>query len=171
MRTTYFIARALSALNKNTRYDLPGITPPFAAEQWPENSSIDCSGFINWCLRFSESRKVKHPLYERTNGGWFETSAIYADAKSPVGYFTEIKEAVSGALLVYPDQVKSGYKREGHIAIILRSHGKNISDIEKIIHCSNGAYKADGDAIKVTDPQVFLKNTKTIIVWFDGLQP
>lgn len=77
MDVNTLLTRAASGLGKKTKYKSPGRMPPFAASTWSANIEADCSGFVDWCLRFSQSRKVDHPLYKRVNGGWFETTAIH----------------------------------------------------------------------------------------------
>ena len=171
MNVETLITRALSAIDKTTRYESPGVMPAFAANSWPAAAKNDCSGFVNWCLRFSQNRKVDHPLYHKVNGGWFETSAIHADGISTVGFFTQIQQVKPGALVVYPDFVgQDGKNHDGHIGIVLEGSGSGVEGINKIIHCSFGNWKATGDAIQITDPQVWLRKSTSIIVWCEGLE-
>lgn len=164
------VSRAKSGLGKGTQYKSPGKLPKFASPAWPANAKNDCSGFMYWCLRFSsnppESRQVDHPLYKKTNGGWFETTAIHADGIASVGYFTRIENPVVGAMLVYPDL--GGH--DGHIGIVtkVKSNPKGIAGVSSIIHCSLGAWNSKQDAIQETDPAIWLKNKASIIVWYDG---
>ncbi len=90
MKVPVLVARACSALGKKTVYESPGVIPSFAAIDWPKGARIDCSGFVDWCLRFTESRRVDHPLYKKVNGGWFETTAIHADGNDSTGFFLEL---------------------------------------------------------------------------------
>jgi hypothetical protein len=108
MNVAVVLSRALSGVGKKTIYKSPGRMPSFASAAWPQGALNDCSGFVSWCLRFSESRKVDHPLYRRVNGGWFETTAIYQDGLESTGYFQKIDSPEPGALLVYPDYRDAG---------------------------------------------------------------
>ena len=91
MNVNTLLTRAFSGLDKKTEYKSPGVMPPFGASSWLPNIKADCSGFVDWCLRFSPNRKVNHPLYVRVNGGWFETSAIHRDGLESVGFFTKLE--------------------------------------------------------------------------------
>lgn len=171
MQVSTFITRAMSGIDKKTSYKSPGKMPSFDASSWPERAKCDCSGFVDWCLRFSPNRKVDHPLYLKTNGGWFETTAIHADGLATVGYFSRIENAKPGAMLVYPDYVgPDKTKHDGHIGIVLEVNGKGVSGVTRIIHCSLGAFNKKGDAIEVTDSSIWQRNKSSIIVWFDGLE-
>ena len=171
MKVSTFVTRAMSGIDKKTIYKSPGKMPSFEASAWPENAQNDCSGFVDWCLRFSPNRKVNHPLYNKINGGWFETTAIHADGLSSVGYFSQIDAAKPGAMLVYPDYVGSdGKNRDGHIGIVLEATGKGIEGVTKIIHCSLGSYKKHNDAILITGSEIWQAHKSSIIVWFDGIE-
>lgn len=171
MNTSTVLARALSAVNKKTVYKSPGKMPPFEANTWPEESKCDCSGFVDWCFRFSPNRKVDHPLYKKVNGGWFETTGIFEDGMSSTGYFTRLDDALPGALLVYPDYVDADQvNHDGHIGIVLEVAGKGIKGVKKIAHCSLGNFKQTGDAIQITAPHAWIARPEAIIVWLDGLQ-
>ena len=170
MNVELFLTRALSGIDKNTVYKSPGKMPSIAASVWPENARNDCSGFVNWCLRFSSDRKVDHPLYENVNGGWFETTGIYEDGIQPVGYFRELSTPVPGALLVYPDYRDGGRTRQGHIGIVLEVNGNGIEDVTEVIHCSLGNYKEFDDAIRITAPDAWLDHEESICVWYEGLE-
>lgn len=170
------MTRAFSGLNKNTEYKSPGVMPSFGASSWSPNIKADCSGFVDWCLRFSPDRKVHHPLYNRVNGdhntdyGWFETTAIHRDGIESVGFFSKLETPKVGALLVYPDYRGSdGRNHDGHIGIITRVNGNGIKGVEKIIHCSLGSWNRLGDAIQVTGPEPWLLHSNSIIVWLEGL--
>ncbi len=45
MNVKLFLSRALSALDKGTKYKSPGKMPSFATSERPENAQNDCSGF------------------------------------------------------------------------------------------------------------------------------
>lgn len=169
MDVSTLILRASSALGRNTVYDSPGKMPSFSASSWPANARNDCSGFVSWSLRFSENRKVDHPLYRKINGGWFETTAIYADGMQSTGYFDKMDSAVRGSLLVYPDYVGSdGRTHDGHIGIVLEASGKGIAGVTRVIHCSAGNYAKFKDAVQITGPDAWLAKKNSIIVWLEG---
>jgi hypothetical protein len=170
MDVSVLIARARSGLGKKTAYSSPGKMPPFSANAWPHGAKNDCSGFVSWCLRFSESRKVEHPLYKKVNGGWFETTAIHWDGLEASGYFTRRETATPGALLVYPDSVDSqGQSHDGHIGIVLSASGPGVAGVTEVIHCSLGGFKQHQDAIQVTDAKVWTTKSDSLIVWLEGV--
>ena len=169
------VTRAKSGLGKGTEYKSPGKMPKFASPTWPQNAKNDCSGFVYWSVRFPsnppESRQVDHPFYKKINGGWFETTAIYADGNASVGYFTKLDNPVVGAMLVYPDYVGAdGKSHDGHIGIItkVKANAKGIAGVSSVIHCSLGAWKSKHDAVQETDPSIWLNHKGSIIVWYDG---
>lgn len=159
------IARALSGVGKGTRYESPGRMPSFDGSAWPTNARCDCSGFVDWCLRLFPARRVDHPLYRRVNGGWFETTAIHADGHHSTGFFTRLSEARPGALLVYPDHRGS----EGHVGLVLEAAGPGVQGVTRVVHCSLGNWRSKKDAIQVTEPDAWINNEESIIVWLDDL--
>jgi hypothetical protein len=165
MQVSTVIDRALSALAKGTVYSSPGRMPSFSAHTWPHKAKNDCSGYVSWCLRFSESRKVDHSLYRRVNGGWFETTAIHRDGEESTGYFSKQARPMPGSLLVYPDAGGN----DGHIGLVLEAKGMGIAGASKVIHCSAGNYRQHGDAIQITGPNAWLARKDSIIVWYDDL--
>lgn len=171
MDVNILLTRALSGLGKNTKYKSPGKMPPFSASSWSPNIVADCSGFIDWCLRFSPSRQVDHPLYKKVNGGWFETTAIHKDGLSDSGFFSKLENPKIGAMLVYPDfRGNDGRMHDGHIGIINEVNGgSGVSGVKKVIHCSLGNSNNLGDAIQVTGPDPWLRHSNSIVVWFEGL--
>lgn len=172
MNSSVVLTRAMSGVGRKTIYSSPGKMPSFAAASWPQGASNDCSGFVSWCLRFSESRKVDHPLYKAVNGGWFETTAIHQDGLKSTGYFERIDSAVPGALLVYPDYRDSqGAVHDGHVDIVVKASGKGLAGVTSVVHCSWGSYKKNGDAIAVTDAAAWLAHKDSIIVWLEGMLP
>lgn len=171
MKVSVFLNRALSGVGKSTKYESPGKMPAFSANSWPLGAANDCSGFVDWCLRFSPDRRVDHPLYEKINGGWFETTTIHADGLSDVGYFSRVDVVVPGCLLVYPDYKGSDGKwHDGHVGVVINSNGPEISDVTEVVHCSLGSWKNHGDAIRETGPQIWEARADSIAVWFDGLE-
>lgn len=171
MNVDTLLTRAYSGLKKNTKYKSPGVMPPFAASVWTPNIKADCSGFVDWCLRFSPTRKVNHPLYIKVNGGWFETSGIWNDGMKDTGFFSRTKAPRIGGMLVYPDYRGSdGKMHDGHIGIICKVNGKDgVAGVDEIIHCSLGSSNNLGDAIQITKPTPWLNHSDSIAVWFEGL--
>ncbi len=170
MNISTLITRAQSGLGKETGYKSPGKMPSFDAPSWPAKAQNDCSGYIDWCLRFSANRKVDHPLYKKVNGGWFECTGIHSDGLANTGFFTQLESARPGAMLVYPDFIGSdGKSHDGHIGIVLAANGKGVKGVSKIIHCSLGNWSKFGDAIQVTGSEPWQAHANAIIVWFDGL--
>ena len=172
MKAETIVARARSALGRKTRYESPGVSPDLAASSWPVSGAhTDCSGFVAWCMRMP--RAIDHPFYKKVNGGWFETSGIYADGLASVGFFTELDKPRVGSLLVYPDSKSaSGKIHQGHIGIVssVAPSGSGVTAVEKVIHCSAGGWKRSKDAIQETTPVAWLANPKSIIVWLDGTE-
>jgi len=153
------LLRAQSVLQKKTIYKLGkgGFDP-----SKPMTTQCDCSGFIAWAIG------IPRELPPRSNK-WLSTDEYWAGGKPvKVGLFAkkEMNLATVGDLLVYPD---SGGK-QGHIAIVVKvQNGKPVS----IIHCSNGNFKNFGDAIRETDPGVFLSGnhpTRLMQVNYDILK-
>jgi hypothetical protein len=145
--------------------------PSFEASSWPDGGVCDCSGFVDWCLRAFPGRKVDHPLYKKVNGGWFETTAIYADGLAATGYFSRLTTPKPGALLVYPDyKGDDGKNHDGHIGIVTAASGDDVAGVQSIIHCSLGGWKHHGDAVQETAPEAWLAHGNSIIVWYEGLE-
>lgn len=165
MHVDTLISRAKSGLNKHTRYQSPGTTPPLDAVTWPPSGAkIDCSGFMAWCLRVS--RKVNHPKYIQINGGWFETTAIHADVANSWGFFEQLSIPRVGAFLVYPDH--DGH--DGHIGVVTSvKGGSGINGVSSIIHCSLGAWNTHQDAIMETPPTPFLHQANSLIGWYTDI--
>lgn len=162
MEVATLAARARSGLEKHTKYESPGVTPPLAANTWPAGGAkIDCSGYMAWCLRIS--RKVSHPKYIQINGGWFETTAIYADVAGSWGFFEQLATPRVGAFLVYPDH--DGH--DGHIGVVTAINGKaGVQGVDSIIHSSLGAWNHQQDSIQETLPTPWLHQPKSLIGWY-----
>lgn len=149
------VTRARGAIGHGCVYALgKGGMHPDALHPWPPgmpNLGCDCSGFVAWALGVSRYLTKNHPHYEF--GGWFETSAVYRDAKSPFGFVAEVlwAEARPGDILVWGDH--AGH--QGHIGLISEAdeHGPT-----KVIHCSKGNWRTTGDAIQETDVDIFRRN-------------
>jgi cell wall-associated NlpC family hydrolase len=149
------VAKAMSAVGTGTEYSLFEGTP---------GKACSCSRFIAWVLGVPV--KIDLPLYRRWNGGWFETTAVYRDAKSPYGFFREVpwELAEPADLVVWPDTVKG----QGHMGLVVQAKA-GLGPAE-VVHCSRGNWKRTGDAIRVTDPKVFVLNRAVVARWhdFDG---
>jgi len=134
--------RAHSALNLKTVYKLGkgGFDPtkPFTPQ-------CDCSGFIAWAIGISRELPPKSTKWLSTDEYWKGGSPV----KANLFLQKKLNEAMVGDLLVYPD---SG-GMQGHIGII-NQVDHNIPSF--VIHCSNGNFKNFGDAVRITNPNVFL---------------
>lgn len=158
------VARALSGVGSSTTYTMKDMSSaPLEAERWPEKGMrIDCSGFIAWCLRMP--RRVRHPLYQKVNGGWFETTALYRDGMDQTGYFGKVDTARSGSLLVYPD--RAGV--EGHVGVVIEATGDGIKGVVSVVHCSSGNFRKTGKAIQQTDAKPWRAREDAIIIDYEG---
>lgn len=157
--TPQTMQRAKSALKRKTVYKLGkgGFDPTK-----PMTIQCDCSGFIAWAIG------IPRELPPKSNK-WLSTDQYWAGGK-PVkaGLFTQkdLSAAAVGDLLVYPD---SG-GRQGHISVVSAVKNKKPSHI---IHCSSGNFKNFGDAIRETDPSIFLAGnhkTKLMGINYDVLK-
>jgi cell wall-associated NlpC family hydrolase len=157
------IARATSAADTETPYVSPGKSPPLQAARWPDSwTGIDCSGFVAWCFRMS--RRVTHPLYVKTNGGWFETTALHRDGMDVSGLFRPLERARPGSLLVYPD--RDG--KDGHVGLVMEADGPGIAGVRAIVHCSAGNHRRTGRAIRTTDATPWVARNDSLIIDYDG---
>lgn len=165
MDVATLVARAKSGLGKKTQYSSPGKTPALDAVSWPATGGkIDCSGFLAWCLRIS--RKVPHPKYVNINGGWFETTAIHADAQASWGFFEQLTVPAVGAFLVYPDE--NGH--DGHIGLVSAVNGSaGIEGVTSVIHCSYSGWTKHGDAIRETGPSAWISRPDSRIAWYASI--
>jgi hypothetical protein len=117
----------------------------------PSTVQCDCSGFVAWCLGVSR-KLVGNPYYANLNGGWFETSAVYRDARSPLGMVEEVSIPKPGDIIVWPDRPPN----QGHIGIISRVN--EAGHPTTVIHCSKGNQKEYGDAIQENDSLLFFNH-------------
>jgi len=147
--TQQTLKRALGIANdgQNYIYELgAGGTDPVQ----PLTQHCDCSGFVAWCIG------TPRELPPGSNK-WLNTDCIYAGGK-PVkaGLFTKvpIASAAAGDLMVYP----GGNGDYGHVGIVTET---GTGGPTKVVHCSHGNYRTYNNAVKVTDPAVFLGNPKT----------
>ncbi len=136
------LTRANSCLGLKTIYKLSaGGTNPTV----PLTRECDCSGFVAWAVG------IPRELPPGSNH-WFFTDSIWGGG-SPVkpGLFSqmELPQSVPGDLLVYPHSGDA----PGHVGIIAQVDHNRPS---MVIHCSHGNFAHFGDAVRVTDPAVFL---------------
>lgn len=127
--------------------DDPGLVAP----------ACDCSGFVCWALGIS-----RHPEPQR----WINTDSIWDDATSSGVQFRKIDRATLGCLVVYP-KAGSGEKF-GHIALVteVTQDGR----AARIVHCSAANLSsAPPDAIKITTPEAFERQPKSVYAWFKGM--
>lgn len=127
--------------------DDPGLVAP----------ACDCSGFVCWALGIS-----RHPTPQR----WINTDSIWDDATGSGVQFRKIERAALGCLVVYP-QAGSGEKY-GHIALVTEVAPDGRA--ARIVHCSATNFgSAPPDAIKITTPQAFERQPKSVYAWFEGM--
>lgn len=160
MKADEVVKRARSVISKGCAYKLgKGGFSPTSPVPWSSLGECDCSGFISWAI--GVSRQTDNPWYKKQNGGWFETSAIVADCKTPFGFFDEVRweEAKPGMLLVWGDSKAGGKVRQGHVGIIGAAHS---GEPYSVIHCSSGNFRKLGDAILETGVEIFQANAAIV---------
>jgi LysM repeat protein len=160
---TKLLRRARQVLNKGIKYDLGagGMIPTMTTPANLKNA-CDCSGFVCWCFRIS--RKTRHPLYMKFNGGWINTDAIVHDARKETGFFRLISTPRIGCVVVFPGPP---LRKIGHVGIVTEVNNAG-TIATKVIHCSNGNYRRTRDSIQETDPNIF-KQPDTIFAWYEGI--
>jgi cell wall-associated NlpC family hydrolase len=119
--------------------------------------ACDCSGFVCWALGIS-----RHPAPQR----WINTDTVWNDATGSGVQFRHIERAQPGCLVVYP-QIDSGEKY-GHIALVTEVAPDGHA--ARIVHCSAANFgSAPPDAIKITGPEAFERQPKSVYAWFKGM--
>jgi hypothetical protein len=163
MNTADILRRARYALaNSRARYRLgAGGAKPMASLPESAQGLCDCSGFVSWCI--GECRKTSDPFYVAFNGGWIETTGVYADATATRGIFTKTENPYPGDIMVWPDR----RGEHGHIGIISQVSGNRAT---KIIHCSKSNDRNTGRAIRETSADRFY-TMGAVVVRFDKLRP
>lgn len=150
LRAGEVVDRARSAVGHGTKYVLgAGGRNPRAQRPGTE---CDCSGFVAWAL--GVDRYLPNGLIPHLPGGdWFETSAVYLDARSPLGYVVEVPwaAAAAGDVVVWPDRNGS----QGHIGVVTQV---STSGPQLVAHCSSGNWRTTADAIRETSSVLFLRN-------------
>lgn len=114
--------------------------------------ALDCSGYVCWALG----------LRREHEGRWLNTDALWADARGPQALLRRLApgEARPGALLVYP---KPADARFGHVGIVTAVDMRGRPT--RVLHCSAGNFKASGDAVQETGPEVFEDRPATLAAW------
>ncbi len=160
-----FLKRARSASGFKTIYDLgSGGMNPASARPVSSGNKCDCSGFVCWALGIS--RQTTHPLYMTFNGGWINTDGMVHDAKNPTGCFSQLNKAKIGCIVVFPGGRVNGITTIGHVGIVT---GVKDGRPSKVLHCSSGNYRNNGEAIQETLPTVF-NRSDAIYAWYEGLR-
>lgn len=137
--------RARGAVGRKTVYHLSGggMNP-----LKPLDRLCDCSGFVAWAIGIPRQLPPG-------SGGWLDTDA-YARGGGPAfpGLCAAVQDgdARPGDLLVYPDYLVNGKKREGHIGIITGVDGQGKPT--RVVHCSTSNSRA-GDAVAETGTTVW----------------
>lgn len=130
----------------------------------------DCSGYVCWML--GRSRQTTHPLYVKFNGGWINTDGIVHDAKSCLGFFTQIPKPKVGCVIVYGGKASGAPRKVGHVGIVTELSSAHrdpyTMNVARVRHCSMGNYRKTGDAIQETGPEVF-RAPDVIFAWYEGL--
>ncbi len=163
-KVAQFLARARSASGFKTIYDLgAGGMNPASTRPVSSGNKCDCSGFVCWALGIS--RQTTHPLYMKFNGGWINTDGIVHDAKKSTGVFSQLAKAKIGCIVVFPGGRVNGITKIGHVGIVTSVKDGKPS---KVLHCSSGNYRNNGEAIQETLPTVF-NRPDAIYAWYEGL--
>jgi hypothetical protein len=162
MTTADLIARARRQVGKRTVYGLGrGVTVGESPRD--ETGACDCSAFVCWCLGIRK-RQTNFAWLTNLNGGWYNTDGIWWDAaKESTGFFEQIASPRPGALVVFPGNAtsKATGPKIGHIGVVISVSSTGAC---RVIHCSSGNFKRNGDAIQETAADVF-KPPSTIFAW------
>jgi len=121
--------------------------------------ACDCSGFVCWALGFA---RHTDPAPFTDPDGWIFTDSIWADATGPGVRFQAVDRARPGALVVYPRR-GSGHSH-GHVGLVVAVNAAGRAT--RVLHCSAlNASTAPLDAIKVTAPEVFEQQARSVYAW------
>lgn len=157
------LKRAASAANKKTIYTLGGGNWKNPDKASPKDSygGCDCSCYTAWIMKVSKQTTL--PGFVKFNGGWLNTDGIVNDALRNNELFYILKKPKVGCFPVFP--ARSGSHLIGHIGFATQCIDDKIT---KIMHCSSGNYRNQGDAILETSAAVFnIKETK--FVWYKNM--
>ncbi len=146
--TDEVIEKAKSAFGKGVKYKLGGggMAKDLNHHLPSHSDNCDCSGFVCWV--FGISRQSDIPFY-KTLGGWINTDTMVLDIKSHAGVFVKLDIPEKGCIAVYARRKKDSY---GHVGIV--SEVEN-GIMKKVIHCSKGNDKPQGNSIQETSAKVF----------------
>ena len=146
-----YVARALSAVGKNTRYKLGA--GGYSPEAPHPGRDCDCSGFVSWVIGFSRRHKFG-------SSSWISTSDIVRDAQGKQALFQVLPGPEVGAIVVYGD---SGGK-QGHCGIITRIEDGKLFGVD----CSGSSYRRKKDAIQERDFSFFVAKPNAIFCAVKG---
>ena len=119
--------------------------------------ACDCSGLVCWALGMPRQAGPQT---------WVNTDTIWDDANGRQVQFRKIGRAVAGCLVVYP-KIDSG-ENYGHVALVTAVNADGRA--AQIVHCSAKNFSgAPPDAIKITTPEAFEAQPKSIYAWFQGM--
>lgn len=133
-----------------------GGTDPYAPHpaSWSfgfRTPTLDCSGFVAWCLgldRYQPDSAVK----------WISTDGMIRDADGEQEYFSPIDRPELGAVVVYGSEWRDGRRiYVGHVGIVVclpvRGWGPGHRQWSRlrVVHCSSGNDRRMGGAIQQTD--------------------
>lgn len=120
----------------------------FGKRKW----CCDCSGFASWAEgfdRYQPGHRVE----------WLSTDGMIRDAHGPNPLHEVIETPELGSLVVYPDYMRGGKKREGHVGVVTRVPAEWSADYVEcwehlgITHCSSSQQRIFGGAINETRPK------------------
>lgn len=168
MTVLELLARARSQVGCRTVYRLGGgLIVPKGESVQDAHRSADCSAYVCWVLGL-EKYQPGWAFLRRLNGGWYNTTGIWADARYGAGWFSADVEPQPGAVIVYPAASAVGKPgpRIGHVGIVTDVRAGKVT---KVLHCSSGAYRSTGDAIRETGPEVFDRVPYTMLAWCERI--
>ncbi|MDP8257507.1 MAG: peptidoglycan-binding protein [Candidatus Alcyoniella australis] len=147
------LQRAHGAVGQKTTYKpgKGGFDPAKALTK-----SCDCSGFVAWAIGIPRELPPG-------SGHWMQTTSYWQGGGSAgSGLFerAQLGDAAAGDIVVYPDWGN----HQGHMGLV----SEVVDGLPtKVIHCSSGNYKRQGDAVAQTAADVFNKNPKTRVMKID----
>jgi hypothetical protein len=168
MTVEELLERARSQVGLGIKYKMGGGTSKAARHTCADsNNACDCSSFVCWALGIDKNGNypfLRRPGTQPDPGGdWYGTDQIWDDAVNlRLGLFSKVNDPIPGCVIVFPTTWKEGKaKPAGHCGIVTQVAGGKLT---KLIHCSSGNFKAKGDAVQETDPDVFT-DPRTIFAW------
>ncbi len=159
MQRVDLVERAWSQCGLPTKYRMGGgKIVPEGDDCHDERGAADCSAFACWVLGLRKYQGTTHQFLKQLNGGWLNTDGIWWDAvMTGVGFFEEVLEPQPGDAIVYPakwvlksaDKLQGWNPKVGHVGIV-----SSVAPL-RVVHCSNGNWRNEKDAIRETDGSVF----------------